>query len=104
MRPEHAAGFGYRLQHLEEGVRSSLLSNIYIILQSSLNETDLNEFSIFYKQMLGGLSPEEREKGAEPKSVQELVEWIDEKDISGSIKDICLTLAKLMAPPEPLEF
>jgi len=104
MRPEHAAGFGYKLQHLEEGVKSSLLTNIYTVLRPLLDETDLNEFSIFYRQMLIGLNPEERERGAEPKSVEELMEWIDAKELPDAVKEICLTLAKSMKPPEPLEF
>lgn len=102
-RPEHMAGIGYHLMHLQRSTEAALLGNVYQHIMPHLSEEDANEFSVFYKEMLIGLDAEARERGAQPKTLTELREFIEGKTMPPTVKTICLTLVQLMEPPEPLE-
>ena len=104
-RPEYLAAIGLRIQYLQDALRASLLSSIYLLVQPHLDVGQLNDFSRFYEQMILGVTEEAREEGVVPKTLNELQAYINEKmeGIPESVKLICLQLVERMRRPPPLE-
>jgi hypothetical protein len=104
-RPGHLAAIGLRIQYLQEAIRSSLLTSIYLIISPHLlHEEEINDFSKFYQHMVLGITEEARERGEIQKTFEELEQHIrDLKDVPDVVKTICLTLVDRMRPPPPLE-
>ncbi len=102
--PETLYAIGARIQYVIDRNRANLLTSIYLILQSRLEPSQLEDFIRFYQEMLLGLSPAELERGTRPPNVDDLVEKINGFDVEKAIKSICVYLAELLRPPPPLEF
>lgn len=104
-RPEYLAAIGLRIQYLQEAMKASLLSSIYVLVHPHLDVGQLNDFSRFYEQMILGVTEEAREEGEVPKTLNELQTYINEKmeGIPESVRLICLQLVERMRRPPPLE-
>jgi len=104
-RVGHMAAIGIRIQYLQEAIRSSLVTSIYLLVRPLLDVGQLNDFSKFYERMILGVSEEAREKGEVAKTIDELQAYINEnmEGIPESVKRICLNLVQRMRRPPPLE-
>ena len=99
------AAIGIRIQYLQEAIRSSLLTSIYLLVQPHLDVGQLNAFSKFYEMMILGVTEEARERGEVARTLNELEAYISEnmEGLPESVKHICLNLVQRMRRPPPLE-
>lgn len=99
------AAIGIRIQYLQEAIRSSLLTNIYVLVHPHLDVRQLNDFSKFYEMMILGVTEEARERGEVARTLDELRAYINEnmEGLPESVKLICLNLVERMRRPPPLE-
>lgn len=104
-RPEHLAAIGLRIQYLQEAIRSSLLTSIYLLVQEYLDEERFDNFTKFYQQMILGVTEEARERGEVARTINELQAYIrdDMDELPESVKSICLNLVERMRRPPPME-
>lgn len=102
-RPEHMAGIGYQLMHVREGIRAALLGQILQHAVVHATPENLESFTKFYEEMLVGMDATAREAGAQPKTVDDLRTEISKLSLPEAVERICMSLTRLMEPPEPLE-
>ena len=101
--PELIAAMIARVQHAQEGVRTSLLTSIYLILRDHLSTEEEASFEGFYQEMMQGMTTRGREAGAEPKTIDELEAFISEiNGVPEHVRKSCVTMIELMRPPDPL--
>ena len=103
MRPEQLMGIGYQIQYLRQGVSATLLGQIYSHLTPHIEGVKREELDQFYKEMLVGMDAQAREAGAQPKTTNQLLAFINGLEVPESVNLICSTLISLMEPPEPLD-
>lgn len=104
-RPGLLAAFGLRIQYLQEAIRSSLLTSIYLLVWPHLDVAQLNDFSKFYELMILGVTDEARERGEIARTIDDLQAYINEnmEGLPENVKLICLNLVQRMRRPPPLE-
>lgn len=102
-RPGQLAAIGLRIQYLQEAIRSSLLTSIYLMVRPYLDVEGLNDLSVFYQQMLLGVTEEARERGEIARTLEDLGAYIRKLELSESMESICLNLVERMKRPPPME-
>ena len=98
------ARIGLDMMHLREGIRAALLSEIKTLITPHLSDEDKNEFSVFYREMIIGVDEKARERGSQPKTLNNLRAYITGKELPESVNELCLTLIRLMERPEVADY
>lgn len=103
MRPEQFAYLASRVARVERHFLSIVLTQIYTLIQTEAPDEALTGFSKFYQEALVGPELEDIERGVRPVTANQVIQKIKDLELSEPLERVCLALADMMKPPEPLE-